>query len=564
MTINLGPNRKRPFMLPNILVFGVIRRPKNAADEIHRAYSIHYWRQCKNTNERMIVFIEFILSPIFIIKEIREWLENLGDQAAHHSNKSVLRQGLEQFYLAYFFSINPMNYYMQEFYKDDGLRRARYFVNENATKHGAYQLLKRYGRYINRTSPAPSLAHKAKFSRFCMDNGIPVVPTLAEVNGNGTIKTYCESIDPTIGLPERDFFCKPNIAKRGSGAEIWFWQGADQYKNHEGKILTSLELKDRIIELACQEGKYIVQPLILPHPKLNPFRKKATPSLRIITYIDGKGKVKVDSARFKFSTDPAAIVDNTFSGALVAPVDTSTGELDYAIDNGLKIPCNRWETHQDNGVPIKGFILPFAKEAIDLAKRGHSIMKSYLVIGWDIAIGSEGPIIIEGNSQPDSDFLQRTYLLPLGKSDLGATVATHLNQALRTLYNGVVGAKKKPGKGTIDLFGGPQVIRLVKCLFFNKSISVKLIINGKVQGVGYRKWLRKQAIGRNVDGWIRNREDGSVEVVLRGRAVDIEDVAKLCWVGTPKSEVTKIRAKRYFKHIKPGFRTKKAKATQVL
>jgi acylphosphatase len=51
---------------------------------------------------------------------------------------------------------------------------------------------------------------------------------------------------------------------------------------------------------------------------------------------------------------------------------------------------------------------------------------------------------------------------------------------------------------------------------------VRLWIHGRVQGVGFRDALSLQALERGVDGWVRNRRDGSVEAVLRGdeRAVE--------------------------------------------
>ena len=41
-------------------------------------------------------------------------------------------------------------------------------------------------------------------------------------------------------------------------------------------------------------------------------------------------------------------------------------------------------------------------------------------------------------------------------------------------------------------------------------------IRGRVQGVGYRDWTRYVARERGVEGWVRNREEGSVEAVFSG------------------------------------------------
>src|ERR1700692_2953997 len=41
-------------------------------------------------------------------------------------------------------------------------------------------------------------------------------------------------------------------------------------------------------------------------------------------------------------------------------------------------------------------------------------------------------------------------------------------------------------------------------------------ITGRVQGVGYRAWIEHQARNHNLEGWVRNRRDGSVEALFAG------------------------------------------------
>ena len=74
-----------------------------------------------------------------------------------------------------------------------------------------------------------------------------------------------------------------------------------------------------------------------------------------------------------------------------------------------------------------------------------------------------------------------------------------------------------------------------------------IIIKGKVQGVGFRYWLYKEAIQRNIDGWVRNKISGEVEALLIGNDVEVNNIIKLCKKGPPSSEVTKINVKDYDK-----------------
>lgn len=65
-----------------------------------------------------------------------------------------------------------------------------------------------------------------------------------------------------------------------------------------------------------------------------------------------------------------------------------------------------------------------------------------------------------------------------------------------------------------------------------------LIIRGHVQGVGYRWWAKQQAMRLSLEGWVRNRSDGSVELLAIGLPEALEELAKACHRGPPGAEVT--------------------------
>ena len=81
-----------------------------------------------------------------------------------------------------------------------------------------------------------------------------------------------------------------------------------------------------------------------------------------------------------------------------------------------------------------------------------------------------------------------------------------------------------------------------------------IVISGKVQGVGFRYWLYKAAIQRNIDGWVRNKISGEVEALLVGNDVEINKLIKLCEKGPPSSKVTKVKSQSYQKeYLKKSF-----------
>ena len=62
-------------------------------------------------------------------------------------------------------------------------------------------------------------------------------------------------------------------------------------------------------------------------------------------------------------------------------------------------------------------------------------------------------------------------------------------------------------------------------------------IRGRVQGVGYRAWVEYQATSARLEGWVRNRRDGSVEALFAGSAGGVADLVALCRHGPPAARV---------------------------
>ena len=65
----------------------------------------------------------------------------------------------------------------------------------------------------------------------------------------------------------------------------------------------------------------------------------------------------------------------------------------------------------------------------------------------------------------------------------------------------------------------------------------KVTIRGRVQGVGYRAWVAREAVARDLEGWVRNVGDGSVEAVFAGPADVVADLIVLCRRGPVSARV---------------------------
>ena len=74
--------------------------------------------------------------------------------------------------------------------------------------------------------------------------------------------------------------------------------------------------------------------------------------------------------------------------------------------------------------------------------------------------------------------------------------------------------------------------------------SVRVRIEGGVQGVGYRYWTERVAGELDLTGWVRNRRDGSVEALFSGPADDVAQMLERCKDGPPSARVTAVEVHR--------------------
>jgi len=65
----------------------------------------------------------------------------------------------------------------------------------------------------------------------------------------------------------------------------------------------------------------------------------------------------------------------------------------------------------------------------------------------------------------------------------------------------------------------------------------QVTMRGRVQGVGYRYWVEQQARAHGLDGWVRNRRDGSVEALFAGSADVVSGMIALCRRGPASARV---------------------------
>ena len=161
---------------------------------------------------------------------------------------------------------------------------------------------------------------------------------------------------------------------------------------------------------SCAEGN--VEEYIVQNEELNKLTPKSVNTLRIVTMSSKDKPVLRDGTMFSIAYAALRIgggkeiVDNFHSGGMVAAVDLDTGTI---ITDAANMDGDVFEYHPVTGTKIKGFRIPYFQEAIDMVKDAVEKFKIEGYIGWDIAIGEKGPLLVEVNTSPGADLLSTPY-----------------------------------------------------------------------------------------------------------------------------------------------------------
>lgn len=251
--------------------------------------------------------------------------------------------------------------------------------------------------------------NKAIFHAYCASLNLPV-PRLFGVAAHPAgysaaghpLATPADWQQFVAGLPEA-FVVKPCQGVYGRGVEV--------FQRSEGGFNGSLSgwhSADEMHNAFFTDARYssfLIQERLHPHPQMqalcgSPYLQ----TLRIVTYVDGRGASRVVLAFLRIITGDA-VVDNYDGGSygnLLSLVDPATGTLNGAFGPGpggigvVPVP-----QHPRTGVPIQGFRLPDWEAACALAERAALLFLPNRTLGWDIALTGEGPRIVEANEQWD-------------------------------------------------------------------------------------------------------------------------------------------------------------------
>lgn len=323
--------------------------------------------------------------------------------------------------------LSPESYYKFSLFHPERRPQARQYTQEGG------KLLKILARRVPPARDRDIFSDKRAFARWCGEHGLPCARNLE------TFEVGEPSGPAAAPWPAADLLSKPTNLKGAKGVMIWRYVGAEGGEPRwlgaadSARPLTGGELRRELHTVSARLGSPIIlQPFLRNHPELRDLGNGSLATVRLISlrFEDTPAESLLAVLKIPLGDMPA---DNFHLGGLAADVDIATGRLGRAAYQQHRYPIDQVTHDPGTGAPVAGRCLPLWDETRALALRAHDLLASRTpIIGWDIAITADGPVLVECNNIPCNDLAQIGTGRPLGSTRYAACLVSHLKAAFST------------------------------------------------------------------------------------------------------------------------------------
>lgn len=295
-----------------------------------------------------------------ILANTKKWIE-LEAQRNNRNKTAVL---IDMIFNYVFYDVFPQEYYHYGFYKKRAKDKKTYFTTKLYAKRREEISNQAYEDSIFLDKYIFSKVFKEFYKRDCI-----------LINENTDKKVIAEFMTKA-----RKAVYKPIEECEGRGIKSY---NIDDYETVE-------ELCDDI--LTGISGNVLLDEWIEQSDEMNKFYAKGVNCIRVYTFLH-KGHFEFLDAKVSFGTK-SDIVNATLDGNLFATVDVNTGVITSDLtDYTLVLHKEHPVTH----FTAKGTQLPCWEEVLEIAKKAAYVVPQVAYVGWDIALTTKGPVLIEGN-----------------------------------------------------------------------------------------------------------------------------------------------------------------------
>lgn len=358
------------------------------------------------------VFREFLVIAIAGVLAVRA-----GPSVRGASGFSRSQQFAHMITLWFSKGIDPPSYYEQEFWRPRQRRLVDQYLTRVETKNGLLGAINR-----RRRSPYPfhELNHKRQFYDCCRLFGLPHPQLLAVISSAGIERLGSEEAF------NRDLFCKPQKGCGAVGTLTFRYLSSEIWQGQEGIVLGLADLHREVASM-CGNRPMLVQPRLRNHEEVADLAVDSLVTFRVVTCLADAGEPEVTLAMLrvlaKLETSWPQATDEEYA----APIDLSMGTLGLFTGDSMKTSPLRHEVHPLTGASVLGREIRHWPEVKSLALRAHRCFRTRSIIGWDIALTPDGPVLLEGNNNLDVMFLQRVHNRPAGQTRFGEFLSAQID-----------------------------------------------------------------------------------------------------------------------------------------
>ena len=166
------------------------------------------------------------------------------------------------------------------------------------------------------------------------------------------------------------------------------------------RIVPSEHKAEDLYRYLVQNKLTVLEEVVTQHSEMRALHPHSVNTIRVVTVLKHK-EPRVVVAFMRIGN--GKVVDNFNSGGMVVPVDVKDGTVKFpAIDKA----GNLYRRHPLTNVSIEGFTVPLWGEVLELAKKAARELPELGIMGWDVAVTDDGPLLIEGHHYPGHDIYQ--------------------------------------------------------------------------------------------------------------------------------------------------------------
>ena len=173
--------------------------------------------------------------------------------------------------------------------------------------------------------------------------------------------------------------------------QLSWGRGVQKITVKDGKIGDGVKVEDLFREY---KSDFIIQECVQQHERMSALNPTSINTIRIMTYRSGM-EVIVVYAAIRIGRK-GQVTDNQSMGGMSAKIDENGKLCKYGFGSAGDDLLEK----TDSGIILDGYQVPYFQEAVDAVKQAHYSLPFYNIVGWDIAIAPDGPVLIEWNSRP--------------------------------------------------------------------------------------------------------------------------------------------------------------------